>query len=163
VGYQSTFTYELNAETDRLLSLSGHHWQFTGGAHGNGGASPLLWDKALSREIPIVHMFSRPSEYSLLGPRYCAELDKERRKRRGGDGKLGTIDEFDQCPKFSDLSVELIDDNENRRFDHLQFTADPYVAGPYSEGEYVIDLPVTPHLIGAIKPEYRSSFEVQRQ
>ena len=43
------------------------------------------------------------------------------------------------------------------------FVASPYVAGPYVEGEYEVELPVTARLIEALRPEYRESFEAQRQ
>jgi uncharacterized protein YdbL (DUF1318 family) len=36
-------------------------------------------------------------------------------------------------------------------------------AGSFAEGEYDISLPVTAALIEALKPQYRSSFEVHRQ
>ena len=162
VGYQSTITYELNGESDRLLSLSGGHWEFTGGAHGNGNSLSLLWDSAQNREISIPELFVRLTEYALLFPRYCEELNKDRIEVRGGDGKLKTIPQFDECPKFSDLTVEVIDEDKNHRFESLRFTADQYVAGPYSEGLYVVDLPFTHSLILAMKPEYRSSFEARR-
>jgi hypothetical protein len=44
----------------------------------------------------------------------------------------------------------------------ITFHADPYVAGPYAEGDYDISLPVTAEVIAALKPAYRSSFEAQR-
>ena len=91
---------------------------------------------------------------------YCKRLDAERAKRRQGE-KLGG--EFDQCPKYSELSVYPADKNRNGRFDRITFVASPYVAGPYVEGEYEISLPVSSALIAAMNPEYRSSFEVQRQ
>ena len=159
VGYQSTITYELNGRSDRLLSLSGGHWEFTGGAHGNGNSISLLWDRVRNREVTIPQLFARPTEYALLAPRYCEELKKARIEQRGGNGELKTIPQFDECPKFSDLTIELVDDDKNHRFETLRFTADQYVAGPYSEGPYIVDLPVTRRLTAAIKPEYRASFE----
>ena len=41
--------------------------------------------------------------------------------------------------------------------------ADPYVAGPYVEGSYEIELPVTGDLTAAISSDFRESFEVQPQ
>ena len=41
----------------------------------------------------------------------------------------------------------------------LMLAASPYVAGPYAEGSYEIELAVTPDLIAALKGEYRDSFE----
>jgi hypothetical protein len=53
--------------------------------------------------------------------------------------------------------------DDDKPMTRITFHADPYVAGPYAEGDYDIDLPVTTAVIEAIKPEYRSSFETQRQ
>jgi hypothetical protein len=97
---------------------------------------------------------------ALTRPGYCRALDAERRKRRQGE-RLGG--DFDECPKYGDLAIAPVDKNRNGRFDTIQFVASPYTAGPYAEGEYSIALPVTSQLIAAIKPEYRSSFERQRQ
>jgi len=41
--------------------------------------------------------------------------------------------------------------------------ADPYVAGPYVEGSYEIELPITGDLIAAIRSDFRENFEVQPQ
>ena len=41
--------------------------------------------------------------------------------------------------------------------------ADPYVAGSYAEGAYIIALPITPILFNTIAPAYSSAFEAQRQ
>jgi hypothetical protein len=38
------------------------------------------------------------------------------------------------------------------------FRLDPYMAGPFAEGEYLITLKVTPALLKAIKPIWRSEF-----
>jgi len=61
------------------------------------------------------------------------------------------------------LAIAPLDRNRNGRFDTIAFVASPYVAGPYVEGEYEISLPVTSHLIRGIRPEFRDSFERQRQ
>ncbi len=80
--------------------------------------------------------------------------------RRQGE-KLGG--EFDQCPKFGDVAIAHVDKNRNGRFDTIDFVASPYTAGPYAEGEYEVTLPVTSELIRGIRPEFRDSFERQRQ
>jgi hypothetical protein len=92
---------------------------------------------------------------------YCKSLANEQVKRREGE-KLD-LPEFNECPKYSDLAIAPVDKNKNGRFDIIAFTASPYVAGPYAEGEYEIELPVTRQLIAAMKPDYRSSYEPQRQ
>jgi len=82
-------------------------------------------------------------------------------KRREGE-KLD-LPEFNSCPRYSDLAIAPVDNDKDGRFDSISFVAAPYVAGPYVEGDYEIVLPVTAKLIAALKPQFRSSFEPQRQ
>jgi len=51
----------------------------------------------------------------------------------------------------------------NGKLDRIHIVAAAYTAGPYAEGEYDIVLPVGPQLIRLMKPQYRASFEAQRQ
>ena len=150
-------------ESQRLLSLQYQHATYTGGAHPNTDYGALLWDKRLKREIKVASLFRRAVafETSTRGP-YCAALAAEHRKRRGNDRQPG-LAEFNECPQYSNLAIAPMDKDTNGRFDTIAFVASPYTAGPYSEGEYEIDLPVTRQLIAAMKPAYRSSFEAQRQ
>jgi hypothetical protein len=148
-------------QSSRLLSLQSELGTFTGGAHPNTSYDALLWDRRLGKAIAMGALLTgRGNLAALTGTAYCKALDAERKKRREGE-KLGG--EFDQCPKFTDLAIAPIDKNKDGRFDAIDFVASPYVAGPYVEGEYELELPVTSRLIAALKPEYRSSFEVQRQ
>jgi hypothetical protein len=163
VGYESSWTWQTIGVTRKLLSLEAESYTFTGGAHPNPAMMALLWDRSKSREIGVNQLFQRARDYAALRSAYCKGLDAERRKKRGGEGKLGSLSEFDQCPKFSELVVGIVDDDGNSLFDALRFTANPYVAGPYVEGMYVVDLPITRALIAELKPEYRSTFEIQRQ
>jgi hypothetical protein len=165
VGWQSITKITTSGETSRLLSLSRQYYAFTGGAHGNGATTGFLWDRALAREIKFASLFSSPDRYTrvLRGP-YCEALDAERKKRRGGDGKLGNgISEFDACPKLSDLALIPSATRHGGRFVNVHLIAAAYLAGPYAEGEYDIVLPVPPQLVRLIKPQYRSSFQAQRQ
>ena len=67
---------------------------------------------------------------------------------------------FDDCPALSDIAIIPTDKSKDGRFDRFLLVASPYVAGPYAEGTYEIELPVTPELIAALKGDYRPSFEV---
>jgi len=150
-------------QSPRLLSLSRENWAFTGGAHGNGATTGLLWDRAQGREISFASLFLSTNSLSQLRGPYCRALDAERNKRRGVDYQKSTITEFDTCPKFSDLALIPSDSAHDGKFDQVHLIAAPYLAGSYAEGEYDIALPVTRQLIAAMKPEYRASFEAQRQ
>lgn len=163
VGYKSDWTWETVGSSTRLLSLEGESYQFTGGAHGNPAVMSLLWDRSKGQPIRVDQLFRRTRDYARLRPAYCEALGKDRLEKRKSDAKLHTIPEFDACPKLSDLVVGIVDDDRNGRFDVIRFTANPYLAGPYSEGTYVDDLPVTFDVIDSLKPEYRRSFEIQRQ
>ena len=172
VGWASSTKIITSGQTPRLLSLSRVYWAFTGGAHGNGRTTGLLWDRKAGKEIRFASLFSEDDGYAKpLRGAYCKALDREREKRRGPDYRPGggdprlaaTFSEFDRCPKFSDIALIPGDSNHNGRFDRVHLIAAPYTAGSFAEGEYDIILPVTRPLAAALKPEYRSSFEVQRQ
>ena len=149
-------------QTQRLLSLQSELGSFEGGAHPNMVYGALLWDRSLKREIKIESLFLRSGAFAALTRTpYCAALNAERNKRREGE-KLDLPD-FNACPKDNELAIALVDKNKNGRFDTIDLVASPYTAGPYVEGEYAISIPVTSQLTAALKPDYRSSFERQRQ
>ena len=160
--HEHSMTWTMEGETPRLLSLSSNLGSFEGGAHPNSNYGSLLWDRQLNREIGINGLFATSVQLAAVTrTSYCKKLNAERTKRREGE-KLD-LPEFSACPKYSELAIYPVDKNKNGRFDRITFMASPYVAGPYVEGEYEITLGVTPQLIAALKPEYRASFEVQRQ
>ena len=149
-------------QTPRLLSLQAENGSFEGGAHPNTSYDAMLWDRRATRTASIESLFAQASDLvATTSGIYCKKLDAERAKRREGE-KLD-LPEFNQCPKYSDLAIAPVDSNKNGRFDRIDFVASPYVAGPYVEGEYEIMVPVTSKLIGALKPDFRNSFELQRQ
>jgi len=160
-GYSSTTDYNTAGQSSRLLSLSVEASAYTGGAHGNFGTRGLLWDRQALKEIEVADLFSAPSNMDRqLTQRWCDALNKAREEKRGepisGDGI------FDECPKLSEIAIIPTDRDKNGRFDRLILTASPYVAGPYVEGSYEIDLAVTPDLIAALKTDYQDSFEADQ-
>ena len=157
-----SMTWTTAGETSRLLSLQNQLSTFTGGAHPNTSYNALIWDRKLNREIGMETLLSGSGKLAALTrPIYCKLLDRERTKRRQGE-KLD-LPEFNACPKYGDLAIAPVDKNRNGRFDAIQLVASPYLAGPYSEGEYEIRVPVTATFVAALKPAYRASFEPQRQ
>lgn len=159
-GHMSSTSHETAGQSEKLLSLRTDVGSYTGGAHGNHGTKGLLWDRAGAREIQVASLFAEPSNMDrLLTQRWCDALNAEREKRRGEPVGNGT---FDDCPRFEDLAVIPSDKNRNGRFDTILIVASPYVAGPYAEGEYEIELSVTPDLLAALKDEYRDDFEADQ-
>jgi hypothetical protein len=160
--HEFSMAWATAGETPRLLSLTSDLGAFEGGAHPNSNYGSLLWDRQLNREIGLNALFGSPAQFAAVTrSTYCKKLNAERMKRREG-AKLD-LPEFNACPKFSELAIYPSDKNRNGRFDRIVFVASPYVAGPYVEGEYEINVPVAPQLIAALKPDYRPSFEAQRQ
>ena len=161
---QSSTKVTTSGETPRLLSLAREYWAFTGGAHGNGATNALLWDRKLKKEITFAWLFPRDAPYAaVLRSPYCPALDRERKKRRGADYQPSPISQFDSCPKLSDLALIPAASRPAGKLDRIHLIAAAYLAGPYAEGEYDIALPVSPKLVLLMKPEYRASFQPQRQ
>ncbi len=153
-------SWQTAGQTTRLLSLEAETAAHTGGAHPNSGTSSLLWDRRLAREISLDALLQRPGWWSsAIRQPFCTLLDRERVKRREEPVPRGEWPS--RCPKLKELTLTLEDRDGDQRFDHVRATADPYVAGPYAEGNYVISLPITGRMIARLKPQYKSSFEPQ--
>jgi len=159
-GYESQLTWETVGQSKRLLSLSGSYWTYTGGAHGNGVTKAMLWDRQRNREIGIAQLLRTGTSWiGAIRQPFCVLLDRERVERRAEPVRRNEM--FGDCPSYGSLIVVLTDKDRSGRFDHIDVTADQYVAGPYSEGPYDISLPITGKMIERLKPEYSSSFEPQ--
>jgi len=144
-------------QSSRLLSLDGRTSTFTGGAHPNHGSKALLWDRRLRREVTLASLLASPQSLTtLLRPAYCRALDAERARRRGGS--VPAVAMFAGCPRLDQLTLVPADRDRDGRFDTLRMIADPYVAGPYSEGYYVIEQALGPRFRSELKPAYRASF-----
>jgi len=149
-------------QSPRLLSLESENSLFEGGAHPMTTYGALLWDRRENRAIGLGAVFARSGDLTAVThSAYCKALDAERAKRR--QGMKMDLAEFNACPKYSDLAISPFDTDKDGKFNGLRFVASPYVAGPYAEGEYAITLPVTLKLLAALRPDYRSSFELYRQ
>ena len=79
--------------------------------------------------------------------------------RRGPEGE-SAIAEFGECPPIKDLTV-LLGSSNGRKFNRIGLVADPYVAGPYAEGNYDITVPVTAEVLEAVRPAYKDAFALR--
>jgi hypothetical protein len=148
-------------QSKRLLSLQSTLGTFTGGAHPNSLYGALLWDRTAGRAVPLSSLFATPSGLmATTRAAYCKALDAERLERREGEKLDGP---FNACPAYADLAIAPSDADKDGLFDTLDFVASQYTAGPYVEGVYAITLPVTGAVLKALKPAFRTSFEVQPQ
>ena len=157
--YSFSRSLHFGGRSARLVSFADERNAFTGGAHGNPSTSALLWDKAVGRTINFGDLFAS-SPVRLLQPTYCERLAEQRKKKNGSDE---VPDTWARCPNPMKLTIIPEDKNHDGRFETINVTANPYDVGSYAEGYYIALLPVTPALLNALKTQYRSSFEVQRQ
>ena len=157
--YSFSRVLHFGGQTKRLVSFADERNVFTGGAHGNPSTRPLLWDLGLNKAVPFTDLFAR-SPKSVLQPRYCKQLAAQRKQKNGTDNVPNI---WEQCPDPLKQSVIPEDKDHDGRFETINVTANPYDVGSYAEGYYIVMLPVTPALLNALKPQYRASFEPQRQ
>jgi len=157
-----TAEWKVVAETPGWLSLSADVATFSGGAHGNYTVESLVWDKQAEQAMDAKRLFTSAAALEeSFGERFCEGLDREREKRRGGplveeEGGNSFVD----CPKIGELEV-LVGSSNRRVFDRLTVYAGPYVAGPYAEGAYEVDLDVDGAILATVKPEYREAFSAR--
>ena len=159
-AYEVSNDYKVAGATPQLLSLYDEWFEYTGGAHPMHGTTALLWDKQANKAVKFADMFTGGLAQinALFGKAYCSALDAERAKKREGMPKGDADDPFNICPKFDELVFIPKAGADGATLRKLWIHADPYVAGPYSEGDYDVELPMSAAAIAALKPEYRASF-----
>jgi hypothetical protein len=147
-GLNFSRSWETAGQSKLLLSLVESTGTYTGGAHPNSGTRALLWDRKRGREIAISALLQPGKSWDgAIRQPFCILLDRERSKRRQEPVERG--DWPSQCPELKELTVALADHDRDGRFEHLDITADAYVAGPYAEGPYDISLPLTEGMLAA--------------
>lgn len=151
--------WAVSAETPRFLVLRGSNYVYSGGAHGNIAFDGLVWDRKAEKAIYSSWMFaSERALQTALGAPWCAALKAERADRLGEEASAVIEDDgIFPCPPIADLVV-LPASTDGQRFDRIGLIAAPYVAGSYAEGVYEVTLPVTPAVLAAVKPRYRTAF-----
>lgn len=160
-GDQDITTWSLAANTDKLLVLDGALTSYLGGAHGDYNSDSLYWDKENNRKIQFEDIFiSRVRFQNALQADFCAMLDTQRReKRKDNPENIHSTDWA--CPPLTAVVTTIPSSSKDGSpIDHVLFKLDPYMAGPFGEGEYRITLKVTPALMEAIKPLWRSEFSL---
>lgn len=158
--YSHSTDWKVVTDLPGWLSLSTLVGFYTGGAHPNYVFDALLWDKTANRKVGAIDLFvSKAALGQSIGKAFCAELDRQRAKKRGEPVRSGSsgIAEFDSC--IDPLSQTMILGSAGRTgFDRIGFLIAPYEAGSYAEGSYEVTLPVTAAVLAAVKPEYRAAF-----
>lgn len=158
-GHSYGKSWQVMGASQRILSLSAETATFTGGAHGNVTYDGIVWDSKAGRDVGAAGLFSASAGFQSLSKPYCAALDTERAERRQESLPLQGDDWMVKCPALASQIVVPVDSDGDGRFEAFRILLPPYEAGPYAEGPYEVDVPVTPSMRAAIRPEYRGSFE----
>lgn len=161
-AHSGTSEWKVVTDLPGWLSLSTIVGSYTGGAHPNYAFDALLWDKAAGTRRQAVDLFQSKSALSdAIRTPFCNALDAQRANKRGEKIDRNSGDEFDAC--IDPLEATVILGSSNRQaFDRIGVLVPPYSAGPYAEGDYEVTLPVTPAVLAAVKPEFRSAFAAKR-
>ncbi len=159
--YLLRVNWEIVADLPDYLSLSARRSSYTGGAHGNYGFNSLIWDRKSRTALKPESFFSDMAalEDAVREP-FCTGLQEERARRRADVDAEDIADDFRQCPPLKDMTI-LLGSSSGRRFNRLGLLAGPYVAGPFSEGAYEIDVPITAAILEAVDPRYRDAFALR--
>lgn len=111
-----------------LISVRGQHYEYTGGAHGNGGDFPVnyWWRNARASEVTLADLFAPKKNWkSIVGGHIRRELKKNGASWPPKNDEDAVVEQF----TFSPVGVE--------------FHFAPYAVGSYAEGSYHVLVPFT--------------------
>jgi len=152
--------WEKVADLPGVLVMESNGYSYTGGAHGMPFVTSLIWDREAGKRHGTGDVLDKVKLTSASRAAFCKELDRQRVEKRGQpvdpDAKDG-IAEFNQCPAMGEQEILPIS-RKGKALDAIRVVIGPYVAGPYAEGSYEIDLPLTDAMLAAVKQPYRGWF-----
>lgn len=154
-AYEHELTWSLSAATQRLVSLKGTWFSYTGGAHPNNGFHSLVWDTNLGRPIDRSELFlpQGPGD-AAVQKALCDGIGQARAAK-------GAPPESDPntwpCPKWRDAEFVLVASTAPGKLGGVDFLFDPYAIGPYAEGPYEVVVPYAA-IGGVLAPAYAGEF-----
>lgn len=154
--------WEAVADTPSVLAMQGDGYSFTGGAHGLPFTVALIWDKTTRRRLATGDVIDLARLARAAREAFCKELDRQREEKRGAPvnpDEESAIPEFNRCVDMAQQEIVPLS-RGGRALDGIRIVIGPYEAGPYVEGSYEIDLPMTQAMMDAVKPAYRGWFAV---
>jgi len=159
--------YSDPVETERLFSLQGGAWDYSGGAHGNPSNLSVFWDKAGRRVLPQTVLFRPGADLSVLDRALCDAVNAAKRARSAGEPNQQSYvpamldppegGELWSCPKAIEVPFALAPGEVPGKAGGLIFLLSPYVVGPYAEGGYHVILPL-PAFRDLLSPEWSDQF-----
>lgn len=143
--------------TPRFLSLSAEIETYAGGAHGMQTFDTLIWDRNRRRQMKPLDLFQSGEAFDgAIAEPFCAAI-KRAKTAKGIVADEAPNNMFAKCPPASAQTVWL-GSSDGRYLDRLTIAIAPYEVGPYAEGSYKINVPVTGALVKAVKDEFARDF-----
>jgi hypothetical protein len=143
----------LAAEAAPLVGLRALWFEDTGGAHPNHGGASLLWDTHADQEIQATALFRPDADMTVLDKAICDAVAQAKTHR---DGAVPLNDMF-SCPRWNQTILVLVPSALPGKVGGLTALIDPYVVGPYSEGDYEVTVPVSAFQ-NLLAPAYADTF-----
>ena len=153
--YVRTSVWRVAGDTPRLLSLAEAWYLYQGGAHPNHGTNTKLWDKAAEAEIDQAALFADTADLTRLDAVLCEAIRRAKVARLGAPALKG---EFWTCPQWRSARAVLAPSTIPGHAGGLTFLLDPYVVGPYAEGDYAVTVPQAA-FHAALAPAYADQFQ----
>lgn len=143
--------------TPRFLSLSAEVGTYTGGAHGMTTFDTLLWDRNRRKRLKPLDLFTSGEAFdAAIRDQFCAGI-KRAKAAKGIVADDAPDSVFAKCPPASAQTVWL-GSSDGRYLDRMTIAIAPYEVGPFAEGSYKINVPVSGALVRALKDEYARDF-----
>ncbi|MDZ3833402.1 MAG: DUF3298 and DUF4163 domain-containing protein [Sphingopyxis sp.] len=154
-------TWKLVTNTPRFVSLSSEIGTYTGGAHGMATFDTLIWDRNRAMRLKPLDLFVDGAAFdAAIRDEFCAAIVRAK-KTKGISIEKDSGGPFASCPPASAQTI-WIGSSDGKYLDRLTIAIAPYEIGPYAEGSYTINVPVTSALVKAVKPEYARDFPRQK-
>lgn len=150
-------TWQRVTSTPRFLSLSSEIETYTGGAHGMTNFDTLLWDRNRRKRLKPLDLFTSGEAFdAAIKDQFCAGI-KRAKAAKGIVADEAPDSVFAKCPPASAQTVWL-GSSDGRYLDRMTIAIAPYEVGPFAEGSYKINVPVTGALVKAVKDEFARDF-----
>ena len=151
--YNRQSQWFLAADAAPLVALRALWFEDTGGAHPNHGGASLLWDAAANREIQPKALFRPDADMTALDKAICDAVAQAKTRREGAT----PLNDMFSCPKWSQTVLVPAPSVTPGKIGGLTAIIDPYVVGPYSEGDYEVTVPVSAFQ-DLLAPAYAGAF-----
>lgn len=143
--------------TPRFLSLSAEIETYMGGAHGMTSFDTLLWDRNKRARLKPVDLFTSTEAFdAAIREDFCARI-RQAKAAKGIQAADDPDGPFGKCPPASAQTIWL-GSSDGRHLDRMTIAIAPYEIGPFAEGSYKINVPVTSALVRAVKPDFARDF-----